>query len=130
VTTHASKAPGDQAIMQVHLKKNFQYRNRGSKYDLPPPKMNHAKGGGSSSIVLREDQLEWERGVRQESIRVRKEEKRLQRAMEEKEKTGGQVWNDPDWLPDLLVGTGHHGSKMPVIGHGRRNPNENRKKKK
>jgi len=116
--------------MQVHLKKNFQYRNRGAKYDLPPPKMNHAKGGGTSSIILREDQIEWERGMRSESIRAHKQEKRLNRAMEEKEKTGGKVWTDPDWLPDLLVGSGRNAGSVPVIGHGRRNPNEPRKKKK
>lgn len=48
-------------------------------------------------------------------------------------------WMDPDWVPEMLsVGTGGKGRSMrhgrmdgdmPVIGHGRKNPNERRRKK-
>ncbi|KAG8936534.1 Nin1 binding protein [Tulasnella sp. 418] len=128
VTVHAAHpdAPDQQPTMQVHLKKNFQYRNRGQVYSLPPPKMNRAKGGGEASIILREDQVEWQRGMKSEAVRQRKDEKRMKRALEEQEKTGGSLWNDPDWVPELLVD--RSGSRLPAIGHGRRNPNEVRRK--
>ena len=43
-------------------------------------------------------------------------------------------WGDPDWVPEmLLVGSGGKGRTqrdgMPKIGHGRKNPNERRKKR-
>lgn len=48
-------------------------------------------------------------------------------------------WMDPDWVPEMLsVGTGGKGRSMrhgrmdgdmPIIGHGRKNPNERRRKK-
>lgn len=48
-------------------------------------------------------------------------------------------WMDPDWMPEMLtVGAGGKGrtmrtggfdGDMPIIGHGRKNPNEKRKKK-
>jgi RNA-binding protein NOB1 len=48
-------------------------------------------------------------------------------------------WMDPDWMPEILaVGTSGKGRNirssnmdgdMPKIGHGRRNPNEKRRKK-
>lgn len=48
-------------------------------------------------------------------------------------------WMDPDWVPEMLsVGAGGKGRNvrssgfdgdMPVIGYGRKNPNERRRKK-
>ena len=51
-------------------------------------------------------------------------------------------WMDPDWVPVMLsVGKGGKGRRapesrgsigtdgMPIIGHGRKNPNEKRRKK-
>lgn len=48
-------------------------------------------------------------------------------------------WMDPDWVPEMLtVGAGGKGRSMrssrmegdmPVIGHGRKNPNEKRRRK-
>ena len=48
-------------------------------------------------------------------------------------------WMDPDWVPEMLtVGAGGKGRSMrhsgydgdmPIIGHGRKNPNERRRKK-
>ena len=47
-------------------------------------------------------------------------------------------WMDPDWVPEMLtVGAGGKGRSMkhsgfdgdmPVIGYGRKNPNEKRRK--
>ena len=44
---------------------------------------------------------------------------------------GKKSWADPDWVPDMLLGvSSKQGSGLPMIGYGRRNPNEPRKKKK
>ncbi len=48
-------------------------------------------------------------------------------------------WMDPDWIPEILTaGTGGKGrtvkssrmdGDMPIIGYGRKNPNERRRRK-
>lgn len=85
VTTSAST--GKQTI---HLKKNFQYHLRGTKYDIPAPKPGAAKGQkkSGSGLILREDQMEW-----QDAVRVKERE----RAKESKRAAKGDgSWMDPD----------------------------------
>lgn len=120
-----SGAPNQEPELVVHLKKNYQWKLRGTNTDLPPPKIGHAKGGGEPPIILREDQKEWERGVRSEALRKRKEEKRVQKALSEKEKRGDDaVWMDDDWVPSLLAGGGSRsGRGMPRIGYKAPKPN-------
>lgn len=135
----------------LHLKKNFQYRNRGTRYSLPKPKVGSA-GGAHSEPVLREDQKEWQRGVHSADISKRKEARALDRAAKEdqaREAQGlpaRQGFFDPDWTPAMLLGEkgrrggrGAHGRQstvpvdkmgLPVIGSGRRNPNASRGKRK
>lgn len=48
-------------------------------------------------------------------------------------------WMDPDWVPEIMsVGSGGKGRSMksskmdgdmPIIGHGRKNPNERKRRK-
>ncbi|WVF66610.1 hypothetical protein IAT40_001350 [Kwoniella sp. CBS 6097] len=113
----------------VHLKKNFQYHTRGTKYSIPDPKMGRAKGQqkGGSGLILREDQMEWSDAVRQQDRQRVKEEKRAAKGALE-------GWNDPDWLPEIITvgmsGKGRSGGQgMPTIGHGRKNPNQARRKR-
>ncbi|GAB1519537.1 20S-pre-rRNA D-site endonuclease nob1 [Rhizoctonia solani] len=130
VTTTGPGADGSEPTFQVHLKKNFQFKNRGTKYSIPSPKPGAAKGGaGSTNIILREDQVEFQKGVHQEAVRQRKEQKRVDRALAGGKGTG-MSWDDPDWIPEILTGTRRPGGGLPTIGHGRRNPNEVRHKKK
>ncbi|THH12401.1 hypothetical protein EW145_g64 [Phellinidium pouzarii] len=83
---------------------------------------------------------------REDGRREREDKKILQRTLQAArggETTGLKLgnWMDPDWVPDMLsVGIGGKGRRapdgrtsvgpngMPVIGHGRRNPNERRRK--
>ncbi|KAG9040282.1 Nin1 binding protein [Tulasnella sp. JGI-2019a] len=110
--------PGAEPGLKVHLKKNFQYRLRGTNASLPPPKMGRARGGGQPAIVLREDQVEWQRAVGRDHRNTEKEEKRAARALEEKSKRGEGVWMDQDWIPDLLVGgAANNGISYPKIGY-------------
>ncbi|KDN47444.1 hypothetical protein RSAG8_03584, partial [Rhizoctonia solani AG-8 WAC10335] len=130
VTTTGPGADGSEPTVQVHLKKNFQFKTRGTKYSIPLPKPGAAKGGaGSTNIVLREDQVEFQKGVDQEAVRQRKEQKRMERALSQG-KGSGMSWDDPDWIPEILTGTRRSTGGLPTIGHGRRNPNEVRHTKK
>ncbi|KAL6042285.1 20S-pre-rRNA D-site endonuclease nob1 [Balamuthia mandrillaris] len=87
--------------MHLHLKRNYQHRLRGTKYSIPQPK----GGREPNKLVLREDELP----------RRRKKEK--------------DPMEDPDFhffapRKDHLL---HTGGKV-VVGYGRRNPNESKKR--
>ncbi|EJU06325.1 hypothetical protein DACRYDRAFT_113046 [Dacryopinax primogenitus] len=130
-------SPNQEPIFRVHLKPNFQYRTRGTIYSIPLPKLGQAKGGGTggSGLILREDQIEYQRALHKEKGRQAKEERAMERAMAaaaKGERPRGQgTWDDPDWIPGLLLGEAgrKRGGGMPAVGHGRRNPNEARRKK-
>jgi RNA-binding protein NOB1 len=123
--------------MQVHLKKNFQYKVRGTKYSIPAPKPGSAKTGPGEGLVLREDQLEYMRAKRRADGKRDREEQRMIKGLVDKGGEGGVSvgnWSDPDWMPGILsVGTGGQGRSsrtggdMPQIGYGRKNPNERKK---
>lgn len=86
-TVTTSAATGKQT---VHLKKNFQYRTRGTKYSIPAPTPGAAKGQkkGGSGLILREDQAEWQEAMRAGERERRREEKRIVK--------GDGGWMDPD----------------------------------
>ncbi|OWT37647.1 RNA-binding protein NOB1 [Cryptococcus neoformans Bt1] len=114
---------------RVHLKQNFQYRTRGTIYSIPDPKMGRAKGQqkGGSGLILREDQREWQDAVRGDRIKKEKEERKAAKGTLE-------GWNDPDWLPEMITvgmsGKGRSsGHNMPSVGHGRKNPNQARRRR-
>lgn len=104
------------------------------------PRAGSASGGrpsGSSRNaktgvpILREDQPEWQRGVAKDKLRKQKEERTLQRSLDQGQDSLSARYADPDWLPDLL--TGKHtptGSDLPALGIGRKNPNERRRRRK
>ncbi|KAK4049752.1 20S-pre-rRNA D-site endonuclease nob1 [Microbotryomycetes sp. JL221] len=153
--TYVPATPENPQGYILHLKKNFQYKNRGTIYSLPTPKMGKAGGGIAAAPVLREDQKEWIKGVKSADHRRQKEERALLKSvMDERDKRGGTIdstpegligFTDLDWQPAMLLGDkgrrrgGRNGmggdvpldkSGMPIIGGGRRNPNEVRRKKK
>jgi RNA-binding protein NOB1 len=122
--------------MQVHLKKNFQYRTRGTIYSIPAPKPGSAKTGNGEGLILREDQTEYMRAMkRAETQRQRDDKKLLSGALanggEGKLSVGN--WLDPDWVPEIMTAGKGRNSKpsdgMPTIGYGKKNPNERRRRK-
>jgi len=140
VTVAAPDAPTNAPIMKVHLKPNFQYKTRGTKYSIPSPKAGSAKTGPGTGLILREDQLEYVRAKKRADGKREREEERftkniLGRGVEGK---GVSSWMDPDWVPEIIsIGSGGKGrtmrnsrmdGDMPQIGYGRKNPNEKRKK--
>ncbi|KAG2349130.1 hypothetical protein BDR05DRAFT_925174, partial [Suillus weaverae] len=137
VTVASPDASPDTPAMQVHLKKNFQYKVRGTKYSIPAPKPGSAKTGPGEGLILREDQLEYMRAKKRADGKRDREEQRMIKGLVDKGGEGGVSvgrWSDPDWMPGILsAGTGGQGRSsraggdMPQIGHGRKNPNERKK---
>jgi RNA-binding protein NOB1 len=145
VTVASPTASPSAPAMTVHLKKNFQYRTRGTIYSIPSPKPGSAKGGPGEGLILREDQTEWVRATKKVEGKREREEKKMMKGLLGKGglDQGGVIgsWMDPDWVPEIIAagaggkgrtpGTGGAGRDggMPVIGYGRKNPNERRRKK-
>ncbi|KAL2138934.1 hypothetical protein VTI28DRAFT_6021 [Corynascus sepedonium] len=103
----------------LHLKKNFQYNNRGNVYSIPKPthgsasgKGNTAKGGGKNGwgkdLILAEDQKEY----------VKK--------LDEERRTKTRDLMDQDYLPSILGGHRSSGGGRIKVGAGR---NVNAKKR-
>jgi RNA-binding protein NOB1 len=125
----------------VHLKKNFQYRVRGTRYSIPAPKPGSAKTGSGEGLILREDQLEYMRAKKRLDNKKEREDARMLRGMANKATSGSMAilssWMDPDWVPEMIsAGTGGKGrnsrsnDELPRIGYGRKNPNERRRPRK
>lgn len=131
VTSTAPEASGKGAGgMQVHLKKNFQYKNRGTKYSLPLPKAGKAGGQPQSVPILREDQIEWQRGLQRERVQRDKEERALQKALAKGSDSLSARYEDVDELSILMAGkAGRAQQGLPALGIGRRNPNEKYRRK-
>lgn len=142
VTLSSPNATSSTPTLQVHLKKNFQYKTRGTIFSIPAPKPGSAKTGSGEGLVLREDQTTWMRAKRLADGKREREEKRILKGAVSSKGDSGTVissWMDPDWVPEILsVGTGGKGrtmkgrgmdGDMPAIGYGKKNPNERRRKK-
>src|ERR1700733_10582385 len=90
--------------MQVHLKPNFQFKTRGTKYSIPAPKPGSAKHGPGEGLVLREDQLEYMRAKKLADGKREREEKKMVKGLMAKNGEGGislGSWSDPDWMPGI-----------------------------
>lgn len=144
VTLSSPSASKNAPVMQIHLKPNFQYKLRGTKYSIPAPKPGSAKAGAGTGLILREDQTEYMRAKRLADGKREREEQRMTRGILSKGFGGGvnagtSSWMDPDWMPEMIsAGASGKGRTMrssrmdgdlPQIGYGRKNPNEKRRKK-
>jgi hypothetical protein len=101
VTVSPPKEPGGQPTMEVHLKKNFQYRLRGTKYSIPAPKPGTAKSGTGDGLILREDQTAYARAAKMDASRREREERKMMAGALERGARGEQggvavgSWMDP-----------------------------------
>ena len=94
-----------QGVFRIHLKKNFQWNNRGNVYSLPKPQHGTSSMKGvARAPVLREDQKEYERAIRREGYHKEKD------------------LLDEDYSPSILSGARKWGNDI-ALGVGRRNPN-------
>jgi RNA-binding protein NOB1 len=105
---------------KLHLKQNFQYKNRGNVFSIPKPthgtangKGANIKGGGKNGwgreLILAEDQKEYTKKV------------------EEERRTHYRDLMDQDYLPGILSGARNSGNGRIKVGAGR---NINAKKRK
>ncbi|RDB19919.1 20S-pre-rRNA D-site endonuclease nob1 [Hypsizygus marmoreus] len=145
VTVSAPGAAANAPVMQVHLKPNFQYKIRGTKYSIPSPKAGSAKKGAGENLILREDQLEYMRAKKRADGKHEREEAKMLKGIIGRGAEGNLgaasvgSWMDPDWVPEMIsVGSGGKGRTMrtsgmdgdlPQIGYGKKNPNERRRRK-
>ncbi|KAF7563411.1 hypothetical protein G7046_g722 [Stylonectria norvegica] len=104
---------------KVHLKKNFQWNNRGNVYSVPKPvhgtsngklaKNAGGKNGWGVNLILAEDQKEY------------------QKASDEQRRSRKKDLMDQDYLPGILSGDRSGGSGKIRVGAGR-TVNSKRKK--
>jgi RNA-binding protein NOB1 len=125
--TYVPPTPENPKGYVPHLRRNYHYRLRGTVYSIPNPLKANAKGGARDELILREDQKEWQRGLKTAAVAKYKEERAALRAMRDPSAPGGP--RDPDWMPGMLVGEkgrrqpgeGRIGKDgLPIIGYGRR----------
>ncbi|KAJ1929027.1 20S-pre-rRNA D-site endonuclease nob1 [Tieghemiomyces parasiticus] len=113
-----NRVPGrvdQKGNLHLFLSKKFRVNKQGTKYTIPRPVR-----GRHPTLVLREDQKEFERAVQHNKTK----------------KANGSAF-DLDYVPDFLSSNrGKPGTRVmsDIVGHGRRNPNVakrtgNRKKK-
>lgn len=95
--------------MKVNLKRNMQWKIRGTVYPIPKQLSGTANMKGRENLILRADQRE-----------VEKFEKRNR-----KKKTKDLL--DPDFIPSIVSGRRATEETSYKIGYGRRNPNSNKK---
>ena len=110
VSVSADQATG---AFTVHLKKNFQWNNRGNVYSVPKPVHGSASGknpggggknGWGRDLVLAEDQKEY--------VRKKDEQRKLDKA--------GRDLMDGDFLPSILGGDRKGGGPGRIkVGAGR-----------
>ena len=86
---------------------------------------------------MREDQKAWMSAKKLADNKRERMERKMLNGSLARGGEGGAVmgsWMDPDWIPEMLTagpsGKGRTTNRgdMPAIGHGRRNPNERRRK--
>ncbi|KAF7355561.1 20S-pre-rRNA D-site endonuclease NOB1 [Mycena sanguinolenta] len=119
VTISAPNSDSSAPVMQVHLKRNFQYRLRGTKYSIPAPKPGSAKTGTGEGLILREDQTEYVRARKMADGRREREEAKVNKGLLDG-KSGVGSWLDPDWVPEMLtVNSGGEGADGAGFGNGR-----------
>ncbi|KAJ3400217.1 Nin1 binding protein [Chytriomyces hyalinus] len=92
--------------LTFYLKRNFQYNLRGTKFSIPTPKGGQA-GKAGADMILREDQKEFTAGLRAAKSAQKKAD-----------------YLDLDFV-HFSETNGKRGGGIggPVIGHGRKNPN-------
>ncbi|EEY20318.1 20S-pre-rRNA D-site endonuclease NOB1 [Verticillium alfalfae VaMs.102] len=110
--TRTSCTTADDGSFQIHLKRNFQWNNRGNVFSIPkavagtasgklPSKSAGGKNNWGTKLLFAEDQKEYERAV---------EEKRRERKKD---------LMDEDYMPNIITGerTGSNGKLR--LGPGR-----------
>jgi RNA-binding protein NOB1 len=108
---------------ELFLRDDYQYNLRGTKYSLPKVQT----GRGAQNLILREDQIEYQRGLKHKAKQEKKLEKDPSGALEDYlEKKFGSAMRGLGSTSDGYKGNFQAGNIQ--IGYGKKNPNEKRKK--
>ncbi|KAJ1500678.1 Nin1 binding protein [Coelomomyces lativittatus] len=107
----------EQGQLQLHLKKNFHYRLRGTKYKVPNSQ------GNTPALILREDQKEY-------VTQTKAYQRHLRHAAKESASAWMTMTSGFSSSCSLGGGNGRGGEGPPVVGFGRRNPNVARRSRK
>lgn len=107
--TRVACSTNQNGEFKLHLKKNFQWNNRGNRYSVPKPVSGSAngriKGGGKDGwgqdLILAEDQKEYVRAIGDQK---RQKQRDLM---------------DEDYLPGILTGERGQSGGKPKVGAGR-----------
>ncbi|KAI9775432.1 MAG: Nin1 binding protein [Geoglossum umbratile] len=113
--TRVACSTDQNGVFKVHLKKNYQWNNRGNVFSIPKPVSGSAsgklnvggggkgggKGGWGQDLILREDQKEYVQAVQQEK---RSKERDLM---------------DEDYLPGILTGDRGRTAGRRGVGAGK-----------
>ncbi|KAL2754751.1 hypothetical protein ACRALDRAFT_1064567 [Sodiomyces alcalophilus JCM 7366] len=110
--TRVSCTTADDGSFQIHLKRNFQWNNRGNVYSIPKPVSGTASGklpykgaggknGWGTKLIFADDQKEHEKA---KSEKRRRQHKDLM---------------DEDYLPNILTGERSSGNGRIRLGPGR-----------
>ncbi|CAM1507749.1 Fc.00g045970.m01.CDS01 [Cosmosporella sp. VM-42] len=97
---------------KVHLKKNFQWNNRGNVYSVPKPV--HGSSNGRLPNKNAGGQNGWGR-----NLILAEDQKEFLKANDEQRRTRKKDIMDQDYLPDLLTGHRTSGNGKIRVGAGR-----------
>ena len=107
--TRVSCSTNANGEFRLHLKKNFQWNNRGDKFSVPKPVHGSSngrvqgggKGGWGNDLILTEDQKEYQRAT---TVEKKAKERNLM---------------DEDYLPSILTGDRGRGGGRIKVGAGK-----------
>jgi RNA-binding protein NOB1 len=105
---------------RLHLKKNFQFNNRGNVYSIPKPV--HGSANGKNSSVQGGGKNGWGK-----ELILAEDQKEYAKSMEAERRTKYRDAMDDDYLPDLLTGRRQGTGGKPRVGAGR-NVNSKRRR--
>ncbi|KAI8320301.1 hypothetical protein GQ54DRAFT_240943, partial [Martensiomyces pterosporus] len=116
-----SVTTSSNGTLQVHLKSNYQYNLRGTKFAMPKP---HGGQHTTHDIITRGDEKAYVSAMRYKTRVEAKTNASL---------SGANSLMDPDYIPDLLLGNVLANSNgygiatdargMPMVARNRKNPN-------
>jgi RNA-binding protein NOB1 len=102
----------DKGVFQLHLKKNFQWNNRGNVYSIPKPV--HGTASGKASKVAGGGKNGWG-----QKLIFAEDQKEYMKAKNERQKARQRDLMDEDYLPGILTGERSSAGDRIRVGAGR-----------
>ncbi|KAK3359595.1 putative art-4 protein [Lasiosphaeria hispida] len=110
--TRVSCSTDSAGNFTLHLKKNFQYNNRGNVYSIPKP--THGTASGKNAMVKGGGKNGWGK-----ELILTEDQKEYTKKAEEDRRTRVRDLMDDDYLPSILTGARNSGQGKIKVGAGR-----------